>query len=380
MKQLKIYFSLVLTLLAFTGSAQQNQFRTATDWNSILSQAKKENKLIFIDAYFVGCHPCKQMEEEVFVLPDVSKQMADNFVNFKIDFFKEPIGKALQIKYAVTGFPTYLILNKDGQLISASGGYQEADKFKKLLSEAVSKSKKGIVLNGFSTTLKVNHPDFYREMFTGRKFITKEKLVPYLKGKDLFAEVNAVPLLVSNVSDQELGDQLIKNYKKLENLYGRNLVWSRVMEILGSRISKDIPAKDDAKFEAYLTQIKPLFAKEDWPYARLDLAEAHYLNQLKDNKAFFQYAIKNYNDDENKVRYIGSRLARPGIALEDKQLYSEWVKLVVHENSGYDVLVGGVRIMKELNNAGLTKKYAGWGIKKAQLINKSAKYFESALN
>lgn len=378
MKTLKIYLSLMLLVL--TARAQKGQFTTASDWKSLLAQAKKENKMVFVDAYFVGCHPCKQMDDEVFPLPAVIKQMKDNFVSVKIDFLKEDLGKELQLKYMVTGFPTFLLLNNDGQLVTKFGGYKEADEFQGLLSEAVAKSKKGIALRGFSPELNVAHADFYKAMFTERKPVDQDKLIPYIKGKDILAEVNAVPFLMTRSLNAELSDQLLKNYSKFEALYGKELVYARRNEIMAARIKTEIPEKNDLKFEMFLDKVKPLFSAADWPYARLDMAEAYYYRQLKDRKAFFKYAAKNFNDDDNKIRYMSMYLYGADVDEEEKQLFGDWMIKVVSEKSPYTVLGTAARMMKQQNDPEKAKLYASWGIKKAKVLNKPTKYFEELMN
>ncbi|SMC64758.1 thioredoxin family protein [Pedobacter africanus] len=378
MKTFKIYLSLMLLVL--TASAQDGQFTTTSDWKSLLAQARKENKMVFVDAYFVGCHPCKQMDDEVFPLPAVMKQMKDNFVNVKIDFYKEDLGKELQVKYMVTGFPTFLLLNSDGQLVNKFSGYQEADKFQELLSEAVVKSKKGIALKGFSPALDVAHVDFYKAVFTERKPVDQDKLIPYIKGKDILAEVNAVPFLMTRSLNSELADLLLKNYNQFEALYGKDLVYGRRNEIMAARIKAELPEKNDLKFEMFLDKVKPLFSKTDWPYARLDMAEAYYYRQLKDRKAFFKYAAKNFNDDDNKIRYMAMYLYGDGIDEEEKQLFADWMVKVVSEKSPYSVLGTAAGMMKAQNDPERARLYAEWGIRKAKALNKPTKHFDSILN
>ena len=380
MKPLKVRLSLALMAFIFTASAQENQFTTATDWNALLAQAKKENKMVFVDSYFVGCHPCKQMDDEVFPLPAVAKQMKENFVSVKIDFMTEDLGKELQIKYAVTGFPTFLLLNSDGQLVARFSGYTEADKFQKLLKNAIEQSAKGKGLKGFSASLNVGHADFYTAMFTERKPIDAEKLAAYLRGKDILQEINAMPLLMSRGLSQELSDLLLTNYIQLESLYGKEPIYSRRNEILASRIKMLIPVHNDSQFEKFLEQLKPLCAAADWPYVRLDVAEAYYYKQLKDRKAFFRYAARHANDDDNKVRYMAMYLYSTGVDDEEKKLFADWMRLVISENSTYEVLGTAARIMQQQNDQEKAKIYADWGVKKAKLINKSPKYFESVLN
>lgn len=380
MKIIKLCFSLFLCVFVMFASAQENQFTTVKDWKGLLAQAEKENKMILVDAYFVGCHPCKQMDDEVFPLTAVMKQMKDQFVSVKIDFLTEEIGKQLQVKYMVTGFPTFLLLNNDGQLVAKFSGYQEADEFQRLLNDAVAKSKNGFALKGFSPALDVNHADFYTAMFTERKPLGQEKLVAYLKGKDVLQEINAVPFLMCRGLSEELSDVLLKNYSQLECLYGKDLIYARRNEIMAARIKSLIPKRNDLHFEMFLDKVKPLFSDADWQYARLDLAEAYYYRQSKDRKAFFKYAAKYFNDDDNKIRYMAMYLYSPDVDQEEKSLFAEWMTKVVSENSTYGVLGTAAIMMKQQNDLEKAKQYAHWGIKKAKLLSKPTKHFDSILN
>ena len=62
-----------------------------------LEKAKKENKLVFIDAYTAWCQPCVMMGKNVFTLDKVADFYNEHFINLKIDFGKE---KELAEKYA----------------------------------------------------------------------------------------------------------------------------------------------------------------------------------------------------------------------------------------------------------------------------------------
>ena len=106
-----------------------------------LEKAKKENKLVFIDAYTAWCQPCVMMGKNVFTLDKVADFYNRNFINLKIDFGKE---KELAEKYAVRGYPAFLFLNGNGKLVYAAGGYTEADAFIGYGQEALKKAE-GIV-------------------------------------------------------------------------------------------------------------------------------------------------------------------------------------------------------------------------------------------
>jgi thioredoxin-related protein len=380
MKISKICGLLLLLNMSIRLNAQESQFVKTNSLGELFTKAKKEHKLVFIDSYFVGCHPCKEMDDEVFPLPDVMKLMKENFVSVKIDFMVEELGKALQLKYAVTGFPTFLILNEKGQLISRFSGYQEADVFQKLLRESILKSKKEAVLTGFSPSIQVAQPDFYTAMFKARQPMKAEIVAAYLdQTKDVLTESAAIPFLAIRSVNKKWDDYFLENYALFEEKYGKELVWGKRTAIMNVRLKALGDARDDARFNAFLTEVRPLFSEKDWTYAKIDLAEAYYYNIHKDHKAFFRYAEENYNDDDNKIRYLSMYLTGPAVDAEEKELFVKWMKKVVNMDASYSVLAVAVRLTLEQNDKEAAKKYAEWGLIKARLLKKDLTYFQSSL-
>ncbi len=100
--------------------------------------AKKENKLVFIDYSTVGCKPCKQMEVEIFVLPEVAKLVNENFISVKIDPIKNKAEeKRAREVYGITGFPTFIFSNSEGKTLKEHSGYQNKEEFFSLVKEAL---------------------------------------------------------------------------------------------------------------------------------------------------------------------------------------------------------------------------------------------------
>lgn len=124
---LKQLFALLLFLpagiLAQDGISFQNQ-----NWKSLLAAAKKQNKLIFVDAYATWCGPCKSMAKEIFPLKEVGSFFNQNFINAKIDMEKGE-GVNLAQEYEVTAYPTYLFINGNGELVHKGIGYLPAEEF-----------------------------------------------------------------------------------------------------------------------------------------------------------------------------------------------------------------------------------------------------------
>ena|SRR5690554_5192392 len=89
-------------------------FETLT-FEEAIQKAKKEDKLIFLDAYAVWCGPCKLMDRTTFKSEKVGAVFNKNFINIKIDMEK---GEGIDIarKYQVRAYPTMMLINKEGKV------------------------------------------------------------------------------------------------------------------------------------------------------------------------------------------------------------------------------------------------------------------------
>lgn len=97
-------------------------------FKDLIAKAKKENKIVFIDAYTSWCGPCKMMEKNIFTKKTVGDYYNSNFVNARFDMEKGE-GREVAAKYGVRSYPTYLFLNGDGELVSQNYGYMEESMF-----------------------------------------------------------------------------------------------------------------------------------------------------------------------------------------------------------------------------------------------------------
>jgi thiol-disulfide isomerase/thioredoxin len=108
-----------------------------------LAKARKENKAVFVDCYTSWCGPCKMMSSKVF--PD--KQAGDffnpRFISLKIDMEKGE-GKELAQKWNISAFPTYLILNPQGEVVYTSRGYIPVEELIKRMNEGLEQWKNNI--------------------------------------------------------------------------------------------------------------------------------------------------------------------------------------------------------------------------------------------
>jgi thiol-disulfide isomerase/thioredoxin len=144
----KIVSTKLIVFLLLTGSVlgqdKGMQFFHGS-WSELLAEAKKNNKLIFVDVYTEWCGPCKMMAKEVFPLEEVGEKYNSQFINYKLDAEKGE-GIELSKKFNVPGYPTYLYLNSKGDLLHRGIGYFKPDKFIQNAEVAVAASSDPVTI------------------------------------------------------------------------------------------------------------------------------------------------------------------------------------------------------------------------------------------
>lgn len=128
---------MVSFLVLFKAEAQGIEFLEG-DWKAALAEAKKERKLIFVDAYAAWCGPCKRMAATVFTQKEAGDFFNQKFINFKIDMEKGE-GPSFGQKYPVRAYPTLMFIDYDGQLVHQKVGAQSLTNLISLGETALSK-------------------------------------------------------------------------------------------------------------------------------------------------------------------------------------------------------------------------------------------------
>ena len=202
---------------------------TEGSWKEVLSKAKAENKLIFIDVYTSWCGPCKMMAAETFPLKEVGDVFNAHFINYKIDAEKGE-GIAIAKKFDVRAFPTYLFVNGDGELVYRVVGYMEANPFLEEAKIAIrekndakplvqwekeyqnGKRDKAFLIGYLQKRAlqKLPSAEIADELFPS---LTKAELAD----KDLLRSFIYYDAAVQIVPEGKVFNYLIKNYKRLDS-------------------------------------------------------------------------------------------------------------------------------------------------------------------
>ena len=91
------------------------------DLKTVLKQAERENKLVFVDIYTTWCLPCKMMNQDVFTHEPTADVINKSFISYKVNAEKDN-GPIMAFNYDVVTYPTLLFLDAQGNVLERKEG------------------------------------------------------------------------------------------------------------------------------------------------------------------------------------------------------------------------------------------------------------------
>jgi len=297
MKKLAILSSIVLSAVAF---AQGIKFEE-TPFKNLLEKAKKENKLVFLDAYTTWCGPCKLMAKNIFPQQEVGEYFNASFVNAKIDMEK---GEGLEIakKYGVKSYPTYLFINGDGEEVHRSLGYtpeakdfiviaKDANDPNKRLSTLKQKFEKGDtnpeLLKNLAGLTIYNDPQFATKVL--EKYFPQVKMLTQEDVQMLLTAAQNPDSPMYTMFKERKAD-IIKVFPEANyNAFDKNV---KVSALFKKSYNAEKKTWDDQYF---LTEAQKFLSKEE-AEKTLQRAKMGRAARAKDFKTYEKLALEVYKD------------------------------------------------------------------------------------
>jgi thioredoxin-related protein len=131
-------------LLAFVCAAQAEVHFQDITFDQAKAIAAKEHKAIMVDFYTTWCVWCKTLDKNTYSDENVGKITDAKFISVKIDAEKGE-GIALAKASKVSGYPTIVFFDQDGNEIDRVVGYEDAARFARSLEVAAAGGAKAIV-------------------------------------------------------------------------------------------------------------------------------------------------------------------------------------------------------------------------------------------
>ena len=116
-------------IISFTAlNAQGIDFQPMSLEDALISSAKSQ-KPVFFMAYQSTCGHCEKMMKEVFPDTAVSNFYNANFICLKVDMLDQNEAKKYIRRFYISSFPTFVILNAQGEVLSQYVGEFKAQEF-----------------------------------------------------------------------------------------------------------------------------------------------------------------------------------------------------------------------------------------------------------
>lgn len=374
MKKIILSITAIMAII-ISSTAQQDadSLHHTTSWQALLQEAEQQNKLIFIDCYFTGCHPCAMMDKEVFPNELVRKELKQNFIGVKIDVFKEPLGDSINLKYGITGFPTFLILNPKGMLITQFSGYKDPGLLLAELKAATRKAPQQQWLTGFNNSMAISYPDFYVKYYD-RKDRKSDPVAAnaWIKSqKDWTREEVAMAIFRTRPLDTEVEEYVLKNYNTYLAKYGENLLLNKASDLLSARLTKELELQaGEPQFRKFTATHAGLFPASHWKVLNFMLGYRYYGSIEKDTLKLLQFVNE---DPLVYVNYMGalysSLLGKKQLNETNLKLLCEWAEKAVNEECALDMIRTAAYMHKNRQDMDGFRKYIDMAISKSKKYN-----------
>jgi len=111
---------------SYAGEGDAGVKWTDSSWETVLTQAKEQNKYVFVDFYTTWCGPCKRLDKITYQDAKVI-DFLNSTVPVKLDAEKE--GEELAHEYRVAFYPTLIVIGPDGEEVDRHLGYLDPEQF-----------------------------------------------------------------------------------------------------------------------------------------------------------------------------------------------------------------------------------------------------------
>ncbi|MBV8328816.1 thioredoxin fold domain-containing protein [Chryseobacterium sp.] len=388
MKKIISGISIFCTVIISAQESIQFQDQSLKD---IIAQAKKEKKLVFIDAYASWCGPCKLMEKNVFTQKNVGDYFNTNFVNARFDMEKGE-GRDIASKYGVRSYPTYLFLNGDGDLVSQNTGYMDAGMFVTMAQDINAPgNKKGSLKERFANgekdpeflinVMKLNSSSDYdfAKKASERYFENKKKTEEFSKD-----EIDLLLYFVKSTEDKNYTvfasrkAEIIKflpeeTYKEFDNQLRLSKVVEQSIDDKNKRINDEV----------FMKAAEPLVGKEA-ATAKLNQTKLSYYEQNANFPEFEKAALAYY---KNADAFEPNELLRAAWVFSDHiktpsslKKATEWAEKSVMRGETSENTYILARLYFLTGNKEMAQNYAEMSKNMALQNNKDSKLAEDLLS
>ena len=302
----------------FQGYSQGIDFFEGT-WEEAISQAKEEEKVIFVDAYAQWCGPCKRMAKTVFTDAEVGKFFNASFINVKMDMERGE-GLKFRKKYPVSAFPTLFFIDGKGEVLLKVKGARQVDGFIELGKQALTKvdnsEEYAKVYNSGDRSPELVYK--YVKALNNAGKPSLKVVNEYLRTKpDLASEINLKFILEATVvADSRIFDLLIEHRRQIEAVTSTEEVNERILSACERTVERAIEYQSEELLAEAKEKMKKHFPAKAATFALQE--DMHFCLAMNEVEEYLS-ACKKYAKKEAK----GDAKELEGMAVTIMQNFSK---------------------------------------------------------
>ena len=352
---MKICFIALSILFFHYGSAQSGIDFFHGNFEAAKEMAKKNHKLIFMDAYAKWCGPCKRMAKDVFTDEKVGNFYNANFINLKMDM---EVGEGIELlkKYRITSYPTLLYINELGEVVHMAKGSRSTDKFIELGNEALAKNDRSAeYMERYEAGEK--SPEFLMAYAYALLKSSKNpsKIVnEFLQSDPDFSKEANLTFLVDLCleSDSKIFELFLKYKKEIQRLIGNEAAIEKAGEACKATVLKSIEynvpkLKEEAKknMKTYDASVSKAFGLE------ADILYYYRKSMLEEMVITMDKYLSKYAKGDYQKHYEYARLAYNVCEQKDHlQKIDKWLEYGIQINKSKALLELRVRVLHKLGD------------------------------
>jgi thiol-disulfide isomerase/thioredoxin len=390
MKKCVLIISLLILLTCHNGYNQNRSIQfIEKPWSEILTMAKTENKLIFLDGYTTWCGPCKWMAAKMFTNDTIADYYNSTFICAHFDMEK---GEGLELakNYQVRAYPTLIFLNGSGELIHLRvGAPQKVQDYLDMGKIALTPGE------GFGAYM-IKYQEGNRDPYFMMKFYDRLQgaYIPYTEPLNQYFATQNEEAMVHRVNwemicryvydmDSKAFDYLLKHHAEYEKLYTRDSVFSKISSVYSQALNSGSKYKsfDEANYNAIKQKIRDSgFEGAEKVIFTSDLN----IHQMKgENEKFINLANSGvdsyYSDDYTMLNRMAWSFFQMSSEKKDLEKAAGWAKKSIALKSTPGNNDTYANLMFKLGNKSEAIKYEKKAIAMAQKEKAEVKGFERNL-
>jgi thioredoxin-related protein len=318
---MKFLFGFLAALPLVAAAQRSIRFEQTGNWKQVVSEARTENKYIFVYCFTPSSERCRQMDREVYTNEKVAELFNTRFISMKLEMDGSAQAKDIQRRYHIVEYPSFLFFSPAGEIMHKSLGFTDADGLIQLANEALDSHKQYYTLLQAYRLGETNYPSM--PYLANTAWAIKEKAVGNAVSRDYvngFLWKLPEDQLYSKEHIEFMAAFLINSdktsSKKVFDLFYKNR--ERIDSITGKKYSRDIIdfviSKEEIDSRLWTQDGKDIAEKPNWEMITAHVSSKYNADYAMRTVLAAQIRWYEYKKDSNElVKYNVEKVEKYGL-------------------------------------------------------------------